>query len=161
MSSFEEFKSAFKGEVVTPADDGYDEAIARWSIGAVRKAKVVAFVKDAEDASLAIKYAKTEKLPLAIRGGGHSPAAASSSEGGLVVDLSRHLNKVTIDAEKKLAFVDGGALWEAVDKTAIQHGLATVGGTGANVFSPQNSTLNSLDIIFTRQLTMYVTLSIH
>ncbi|KLO07481.1 FAD-binding domain-containing protein [Schizopora paradoxa] len=128
-SSFEEFKRAFKGEVVTQADDGYDEAIARWSIGAVRKAKVVAFVKDAEDASLAIKYAKTEKLPLAIRGGGHSPAAASSSEGGLVVDLSRHLNKVTIDAEKKLAFVDGGAVWETVDKTAIQHGLASVGGT--------------------------------
>lgn len=129
MSSLEEFKSAFKGEIVTPTDVGYDGAIARWSIGAVRRAKIVAFVKDAEDASLAISYAKTEKLPIAIRGGGHSPAAASSSEGGLVVDLSRHLNKVTIDVEKKLAFVDGGALWEAVDNAAIQHGLGTVGGT--------------------------------
>ena len=134
MSSFQELKGAFKGELVTPADAGYDEAISRWSIGAVRKAKVVAFVKDAEDASLAIKYAKAEKLPLAVRGGGHSPAAASSSEGGLVVDLSKHLNKVTIDTEKKLAFVDGGALWEAVDKSAIQHGLATVGGTGESHF---------------------------
>jgi FAD/FMN-containing dehydrogenase len=127
--SFESFRAALKGDIVTPSDEGYEKAIARWAINAQRNAKIVAFVKDAQDVSLAIKYAKASQLPIAIRGGGHNPAGASSSENGLVIDLSRYLNGVEVDVEKKLSRIGGGALWETVDKTAIQHGLATVGGT--------------------------------
>jgi FAD/FMN-containing dehydrogenase len=36
---------------------------------------------------------------------------------------------VRVDPVEKLAYVGGGAIWETVDKTAIEHGLATVGGT--------------------------------
>ena len=123
------FKAAFKGDVVTPGDADFDQAIARWAKNAARKAAVVAFVKDAEDVSLAIKYAKEAKLTIAIKCGGHNASGASSAEGGLVIDLSRYLNGVTVDAEKKLGYVGGGAIWETVDQTAIGHGLATVGGT--------------------------------
>lgn len=129
MFTLESFKSAFKGDIVTPSDSDYDKAISRWANNAARRAKIVAFVKNAEDTSLAVKYAVAEKLPIAIRGGGHSVSGASSSEGGLVVDLSRYMNGVTVDPTKKLAYVGGGALWETVDKKAIEHGLATVGGT--------------------------------
>lgn len=129
MFELEPFPKAFKGDIVTPSDADYEKAIARWAINACRKAKVVAFVKDAEDVSLAIKYAKAHKLPIAIRGGGHSTSGASSIESGLVVDLSRYLNSVKVDAEKRLGYCGGGALWETVDKTAIEHGLATVAGT--------------------------------
>ncbi|RPD66712.1 FAD-binding domain-containing protein [Lentinus tigrinus ALCF2SS1-7] len=129
MSSFDAFKASFKGDILTPSDTGYDIAITRWAKNAERKAAVVAFVKDAEDVSLAINYAKEAKLPIAIKGGGHNVASASSSEGGLVIDLSRYLNGVTVDPEKQLGYVGGGATWETVDKAAIQHGLATVGGT--------------------------------
>jgi FAD/FMN-containing dehydrogenase len=88
------FQKSFKGDIVTPADADYPSAIARWASNAQRNAKIVAFVKDAEDVVLAIKFAKDNKLPIAIRGGGHSCAAASSSENGIVIDLSRHLNGV-------------------------------------------------------------------
>ncbi|PIL36858.1 hypothetical protein GSI_00548 [Ganoderma sinense ZZ0214-1] len=127
--SFESFKAAFKGDIVTPGDSTYDQSIARWAKNAARKAAVVAFVKDPEDVALALKYAKEANLVIAIKGGGHNPSGASSSEGGLVIDLSRYLNGVTVDAEKKLGYVGGGAIWETVDKTAIEYGLATVGGT--------------------------------
>lgn len=129
MSELESLSKAFKGDIVTPSSADYEKAIARWAINAQRKAKIVAFVKDAEDVALAIKYAKANKLPLAIRGGGHNVAGASSSENGLVIDLSRHLNGVKVDVDKRLAYVGGGAIWETVDKTAIEHGLATVAGT--------------------------------
>ncbi|KAF8639953.1 hypothetical protein AX17_001203 [Amanita inopinata Kibby_2008] len=119
----------FKGDLVTPADADYVEAIARWAANAVRKASVVAFVKDEEDVALAIEYAKDNNLSVAIRGGGHSTSGASSADGGVVIDLSRYLNGVTVDAKKQIAFVGGGALWETVDRTAIKFGLATVGGT--------------------------------
>lgn len=132
---FDAFKASFKGDLITPGEDGYEAAIARWAKNAARKAAVVAFVKDAEDVSRAITYAKQAKLPIAIKGGGHNAAGASSSEGGLVIDLSRYLNGVTVDPEKKLGYVGGGAIWETVDKAAIEHGLATVGGTVNHVSS--------------------------
>ncbi|TBU32020.1 FAD-binding domain-containing protein [Dichomitus squalens] len=122
-------KAAFKGDIVTPSDADYDQAIARWAKNAARKAAVVAFVKDAEDVSLAIKYAKESQLTIAVKCGGHNASGASSAEGGLVIDLSRYLNGVTVDVEKRLGYVGGGAIWETVDQTAIAHGLATVGGT--------------------------------
>lgn len=36
---------------------------------------------------------------------------------------------VTVDTEKSRIKVEGGALWEDVDKEAAKYGLATVGGT--------------------------------
>ncbi|KAF6762816.1 FAD binding domain-containing protein [Ephemerocybe angulata] len=118
-----------KGEVVLPNNPDYKKAIARWATNAERKAKVVVFVKDADDIGKALQYAKQEGLSVAVRGGGHNAAGASSVEGGLIVDLSRHLNKVRIDANAKLGYVGGGSVWRTVDEEAMKHGLATVGGT--------------------------------
>lgn len=39
------------------------------------------------------------------------------------------MNDVTVDAEKSLIKVGGGAVWEDVDREAAKFGLATVGGT--------------------------------
>ncbi|KAI0771960.1 FAD-binding domain-containing protein [Trametes elegans] len=135
MSDLQSLKAAFKGDLVTPDDAGFDQAISRWAKNAARRAAVVAFVKDAEDVSAAITYAKQAGLPIAIRGGGHNPSGTSSIEGGLVIDLSRYLDGARIDPEEKLAHVGGGAIWESVDKAAIEHGLATVGGTVNHVRS--------------------------
>jgi FAD/FMN-containing dehydrogenase len=128
MSNFTSFKQSFKGDISIPGDADYTQAIRRWALNAQVNAKIVAFVKIPEDVALAIAYAKDNRLPIAIRGGGHSTGGASSTE-GLVIDLSRHLNTVKIDAENKLAYVGGGAIWEQVDNASIQHGLATVAGT--------------------------------
>jgi hypothetical protein len=120
---------SFTGDWITPGHSDYSKAIARWAANAERRAKVVAFVKSAQDVAVVLRYAKQQNLPLAVRGGGHSPAGASSIENGIVIDLSRHLSKVRVDPIAKLAYVCGGAIWETVDKTAIEHGLATVAGT--------------------------------
>ena len=96
MSEFLSFKKAIS---LRPTTQGYETAIARWAsnYNAQRKATIVAFVKDAEDISAAIAFAKANKLPLAIRGGGHSTSRASSSQDGIVIDLSRHINGVRVD----------------------------------------------------------------
>ena len=125
----DDFKAQFSGDIVTPEHLEYEQAISRWANNAIRRAAVVAFVKGPEDVALAIKYARDNSLRLAVRGGGHNPSGASSSEGGLVIDLSRYLNSVKIDVEKKLAYVQGGAVWKTVDEAALKLGLAAVGGT--------------------------------
>lgn len=128
-STFDTFEAAFEGDVVTPESPDYEASLKRWAANAERRAKVVAFVKSPQDVALAIKYAKDKGLDISIRGGGHNTGGASSSDGGLVIDLSRHLNACRIDAYNKRAYVGGGAIWETVDKEAIKYGLASVGGT--------------------------------
>jgi FAD/FMN-containing dehydrogenase len=127
--SLESLKKSLKGDIVLPGDPDYPTAIARWAKNAARNAKVVVYVKDAEDVTLALKYAKNNKLPLAVKSGGHSASGASSSENGLVIDLSRHLNVVKIDPKRKTVTAGGGSIWGDIDKEAIKHGLATVAGT--------------------------------
>lgn len=125
----DDFKAQFSGDIVTPNHPDYEQAISRWANNAIRRAAIVAFVKVTEDVTLAIKYARDNSLRLAVRGGGHNPSGASSSEGGLVIDLSKYLTGVEIDVEKKLAYVQGGAVWKSVDEAALKLGLAAVGGT--------------------------------
>jgi FAD/FMN-containing dehydrogenase len=84
MSDLTTLSKAFKGDL-TPSDPDYAAAIARRATDDNRNAKVVAFVKDSEYVALALKFAKDNKLPLAINGGGHSTSGASSSEGGIVI----------------------------------------------------------------------------
>ena len=129
MSGLSEFKQSFKGDIVAPDDGGYAQAIARWATNAERNARIVAFVKDTDDVALALKYARTNNLQIAIRGGGHSPSGSSSVEDGLVIDLSRYIDYVAVDAEKRTARVGGGTLWSTVEDEAIKHGLASVAGT--------------------------------
>ena len=129
MSVLPEFKQSFKGDIVTPDDEGYTQAIARWSANAERNARIVAFVKDTDDVALALKYARTNNLHVAIRCGGHSPSGASSAEDGFVVDLSRYFDYAVVDPEKRTARVGGGSLWGTVENEAIKHGLASVAGT--------------------------------
>jgi hypothetical protein len=126
LPNFDSFKAQFKGDLVTPSDPDYDQAIARWAANATRRAALVTYPKDAQDVSAVVKWVSANKIPFAVRGGGHSSTGASSAEDGVVIDLSRYFRGAKVNPEKKLAYVGGGAVWKEVDEAAIQHGLATV-----------------------------------
>ncbi|KAI0047616.1 FAD-binding domain-containing protein [Auriscalpium vulgare] len=133
MSDFASFERAFHGDIVNPSHPDYESSLKRWAANSQRRAAVVAFVKNEDDVRAALLYAQAQGLHIAVKGGGHNPAGSSSIEGGLVVDLSRHLNRVRIDPEGKLAYVGGGALWSDVNGAAIKHGLVMTSGTVSHV----------------------------
>ncbi|TKA74512.1 hypothetical protein B0A55_08049 [Friedmanniomyces simplex] len=81
--------------------------------------------------AIAVKYAAEQDLDVAVKGGGHSTAGASSTQGGLLIDLGR-MRGVRVDPSKQQLHIQGGALWGDVDEAAWAHGLATVGGTVAD-----------------------------
>jgi len=126
--------SGFTGDLVIPGDPDYATSLLRFAKNAQKNAGLVAFVKSAEDVSRVIKFVKAQAaqgtaLPVVIRGGGHSTSGASSTEGGIVIDLSRYLKTVQVDADERLGYVGGGATWAVVDAEAIKHGLAMPAGT--------------------------------
>lgn len=83
---------------------------------------------DIADIQAALLWAQEHSVEIAVKGGGHSTAGTSSSEGGLVIDLSRMTN-VSVDVSSKTLTAQGGATWKEVDEAGAAHGLATVGGT--------------------------------
>ncbi|KAJ6005216.1 hypothetical protein N7451_003160 [Penicillium sp. IBT 35674x] len=114
--------------VLTPNSDGYQESLTRWSDTGIKPAGIVVQPVDPADISIALLWAQEHDIEVAVKGGGHSTAGTSSSDGGLVIDLSR-MNQVTVDSSRKTITAQGGATWKEVDEAGAAHGLATVGGT--------------------------------
>ena len=79
------------------------------------------------DVVAGVNYARENELPLAVRGGGHSIAGLSAIDGGVLLDLAP-MRGVHVDPERRLAVVQGGALWADVDRETQEHGLAAPGG---------------------------------
>ncbi|KAM0704888.1 hypothetical protein Q7P35_007675 [Cladosporium inversicolor] len=124
--------STTAAKVLTPSDPDYATSIARWSRAAEKPAGASIIPTTAAEVGIALKYANDHDIDLAVKGGGHSTAGASSTSGGLLVDLRAGMRGVRVDAEKQLLYVQGGAVWGEVDAKAWEYGLATVGGTVAD-----------------------------
>ena len=67
-------------------------------------------------------------MPIAVRGGGHGVAGHAVADGAVVVDL-RHMRAVSVDPAARRARVQGGAVWEDVDRATMPHDLCVTGGT--------------------------------
>ncbi|KAJ5346752.1 uncharacterized protein N7506_000005 [Penicillium brevicompactum] len=110
--------------VLTPNSQEYHAAMERWSDTA-ENLVVVPGIE--EDIAKTISFVQKYGLDLAIVGGGHSTSGAGSSQGGVLISLSR-MRWVTVDPVKRTVTTQGSALWQDVDQEAGSHGLATVGG---------------------------------
>ena len=81
-----------------------------------------------EDVSIAIVFSREHSIEFVVSGGRHSSSGASSTTGGMVIDLAE-MRHVRVDVNKQTVHVEGGAIWKDVDEAAAEFGLATVGGT--------------------------------
>jgi FAD/FMN-containing dehydrogenase len=126
-------RETFGGEVITPSDEAYDDARRVWNAKFDRRPAILVRPTSVEDVATAIRFGRERQLEIAVRGGAHSNAGHSTSDGGLVVDLSR-LRGVTVDPERRIAWAKGGALLGELDVAAQAHGLVcpvgVVGHTG-------------------------------
>jgi FAD/FMN-containing dehydrogenase len=117
------------GSLVQPGETGFAVAHRlydpRWDT--VVPAAVVRATR-AHDVVEAIRFATRHGLRITPRGGGHSYLGASSSPGGLVVDL-RGIDAVGYDAASKTATIGGGAQLIDVYRHLSTHGRGIPGGT--------------------------------
>ena len=103
----------------------------------------VAFPRTPEQAIAAFELARAHGVPLTARGGGTS-CASNAIGPGLVLDFSRHMNRVlSIDPEARTATVEPGCVGSTLQAAAAKHGLrfgpdpssqnrATIAGMVAN-----------------------------
>ena len=101
-----------QGPIITSSSEGYEKAIARHSATSVLRPTYVVYPTSTNDVSLAIKFAlaQSPRLEIAVKGGGCHSSTNSSTEGGLVIDLSRY-KAVKVSEDKETVAIQGGALW--------------------------------------------------
>jgi FAD/FMN-containing dehydrogenase len=116
------FPETFTGEVIRPRDPGYDAARVVWNGMIDRYPALIVRPTGPEDIATAIRHAREEELPLAVRGGGHSVPGLSTCDDGLVIDLAR-MRGVQVDAEARTARANGGALLGELDEASLAVGL--------------------------------------
>jgi FAD/FMN-containing dehydrogenase len=116
--------NGINGQIIQPKDSNYDEARKIWNAMIDRKPALIVQVADADDVSSAIKFARANKLDITIRGAGHNIAGNSICNDGLMIDFS-NMKKVSVDSNKKIAFVEPGATLKDFDAEAQKYGLAT------------------------------------
>ncbi len=125
--SVEELKRALAGDVIVPGDPEYETARRVWNGAIDRRPALIARCASVTDVVHAVRFARSERLLTAVRGGAHNVAGQGTCDDGIVIDLSP-LRDVEIDSVARTARVQGGALWADVDAAAQAHGLGTPGG---------------------------------
>jgi FAD/FMN-containing dehydrogenase len=122
-----DLRKTFDGEIVRPADVGYETARRAWNGMVDKRPALVVRPRGTADVVAVIRFARAHDLELAVRCGGHGTSGQSVSEGGIVIDLGL-MRGVRVDATARRAWVQGGSLLADVDREAQLHGLATTGG---------------------------------
>ncbi|HKJ46464.1 MAG TPA: FAD-binding oxidoreductase [Balneolales bacterium] len=122
-----EFRSMFRGPLLTKADEGYDEARKVYNGMIDKHPSIIAQCTDLADVITAVNYGRDSGLPVAIRGGGHSGPGLGSVDNGLVIDL-RYMKGIRVDPKSNTAQVQGGCTWGDVDHATHPFGLAAPGG---------------------------------
>src|ERR1051326_7933383 len=84
----EELRRAIHGRIVTRSDHDYERALSIGYAHHDRSPALVVYCADVDDVGQALEFARSEGLPVAIRGGGHSVPGFSTVDGGVVIDLS-------------------------------------------------------------------------
>ena len=119
--------AGFAGDILTAPDRRYDEIRRLWNVMIDKRPAVIARCSSTADVVGALAYARNARLEIAVRGGGHSVAGHSCTDGGVMIDL-QPMNRVVVDPLQRLARVQGGTLLREFDRATHEHGLATTGG---------------------------------
>jgi FAD/FMN-containing dehydrogenase len=126
-AAVEELARGFGGELIGPEHTGYDSARAVWNGMFDHEPALVARCGGTDDVIAAVAFGRENGLPIAVRGGGHSPGGYSTCEAGLVIDLSP-MKAIRVDTAAKTARAEAGMTWGEFDAATQQHGLAVTGG---------------------------------
>ena len=124
----QELSDALRGPLLLPGNAAYEEARLVLNAAIDKHPALIVQPTGVADISNAVHFARENHLVVAVKCGGHSTAGKSTTNGGMMIDLSR-FRYVRVDPNEKVAYVSGGSLLGAMDHESMAHGLVTVAGT--------------------------------
>lgn len=115
------------GELIRPDDAAYGQARQVWNGSISRFPALIARCAGRDDVIAAVRFARSNNVLVAVRGGGHSFPGYSVCDDGVVIDLSP-MNGIRVDPDTETARVQAGALLGDLDRATQEHGLAAPSG---------------------------------
>ncbi len=125
-TAIQQLKASLRGELFRRGDDNCDEIRKVWNGMINKHPAMIVQCAGVADVINAVNFARTHKLLVAVRGGGHNVAGHAICDGGIVIDLSR-MKSVRIDPLRRTARAEGGVTWGEFDHEAQVFGLANTG----------------------------------
>jgi len=122
-----ELKSRLSGQLLMPADEGYDAGRSVFNTMIQRRPALIARCANAEDVVRALIFAREHDLLVSVKGTGHNVAGFAVCDGGFVIDLSP-MKGITVDAPGRTVRVGAGCTWGEVNDALQPHALAAAGG---------------------------------
>ena len=129
-ATLQQFKAGLRGALILPGDASYDAARTVWNGMIDKRPALIARCAGAADVINAVQFARTHRLLVSVRGGGHNIPGNAVCDGGLMIDLSG-MKSVRVDPMRRTARAEGGVTWGEFDHETQAFGLATTGGTDA------------------------------
>jgi FAD/FMN-containing dehydrogenase len=93
--------------VILPGDPGYDIARSVWDRRVDKKPAAILGCASVAHIQEALRFCAKERLPIAIRGGGHGFSGHSTIDGGLLIDLAA-MYEVKLDVPNRTVTVGPG-----------------------------------------------------
>jgi FAD/FMN-containing dehydrogenase len=123
-----------EGWLFLPGDAGYDLARTPWAVQVDQRPAAVAVPHSAAEVSDVVRAATAAGLRIAPQSSGHGASPFATADLSDVVLIRLHeLTGVSVDAERRVARVLGGTLWQPVVDAAAVHGLAALHGSSPDV----------------------------
>ncbi|HEX6743176.1 MAG TPA: FAD-binding oxidoreductase [Solirubrobacteraceae bacterium] len=127
-------RAQLTGAVTVPGDAGWDEARQAWNLAVDQRPAAVAEPETVADVVAVVNFARERGLRVAAQGTGHAASAlAEASLHDTILVKTHRMRAVEIDADRRRAQAQAGALWADVVGPASEHGLAALAGSSHDV----------------------------
>ena len=121
-----ELQSRTEGKVTTATDAGYEQLRREmnWNqLTPMRYPQLIVQVATEQDVIESVRFARTHRMKIAVRGGGHSCIGAALRDESLLIDLG-HLTQISIDYEARVAAAQPAVTGRDLNNQLAPHGLA-------------------------------------
>ena len=119
--------STFSGQLLQPADIGYDDARKVHNGLVDKRPALIARSGGVADIVGAVELARNLGLEVTVRGGGHNVAGRATIDDGLMIDLAP-MKGIYVDPRARTVRAQGGVTWAELNRETQLHELAVTGG---------------------------------
>ena len=128
--AIDDLRSALRGDVILPGDDGWDAARRPWSPAVDQRPLAVVRVADVDDVVAAVRLAAAAGVPVTVQPRGHG---ATTAVDGCLLLRTGALDELVVDTDARTVRIGAGVPWGRVLAVLDGTGLAAPAGSNPGV----------------------------
>lgn len=111
-------------KIYTSSSPSFKSLKAIWNLNYITNSPLALIRPNSSEVSIVVKYCSVNKIPLAVRSGGHDLWGRSLPNDGIILDI-RELNSIVLAEDRKSVIIGGGVQTGTLTAFLDTHGLVT------------------------------------